>query len=680
MSLPSIQSFAHVFSSVLENRHEDPLLRVLVLTYEFDERQILNLACAQSLEQEFELRQSLMRTLCELRPVVLYDARKTRECAALPQFLELHPVHAGPWACHHSKAYLQVTRDTIRLVLGSFNLTATGLFKNREVFEVLRWDKDNREDQGLLREWIEFLETHVLVGMDGSSKSALTEIVAILNQRLEAPAVGTPRTKQLLHSGYEATGTGLDQLVKAWANFFPGTQPEHVFVVSPFFDLSPRQGSFAADLHRAFPTLHSMELITSETGKNGLGKDHFADFLECRLQISPELIDEAERTRLEKQQGLGNDVLVKRGLHAKLLCLVSGRSALMYGGSANFTRKAWGTVMQRNRELGLVQVCEDFGPWRKAALECLSVPQMDVYPLLPAFAPEALPSDDAEGYADSAGYPEFLGWVQLCTQQDETLRFAFHAAEEMTSSIDSALATYRIEWRGLVLGVRKGLSQPVTLEQLRERLVGGRNLRLIHQGHPDSVHWFPFQYDALLVEERTDFVHPTVWDWFDFHLDPSRQEEMGFAEFLPGQDDGSDDGTWNEVNREANSVIRMQTYLSRFEKTEAHFLKQLDAMEECRPEDRGEVFHATVSQPLRGLLHLLVRDAKGSDQSRIESLFRVGELALFLGRMNAKAEAERSALNELLQESLTFMKDVDKAAQGLERYYGRFVRQEAVKP
>lgn len=79
MNTSQFGTFSEVISDILEKKSQDPVLHLLVLTYEFDEQQLVNLVCSKNLEDDFELRQAQLQILSDLRPVVIYDARKTKE-------------------------------------------------------------------------------------------------------------------------------------------------------------------------------------------------------------------------------------------------------------------------------------------------------------------------------------------------------------------------------------------------------------------------------------------------------------------------------------------------------------------------------------------------------------------------------------------------------------------------
>ena len=338
MSTPRFQNFSDIVSEVLVHQNDDPLLNILVLTYEFDDAQLLNLTCRRELDEQFEPRQSHLKLLSDIRPLVIFDARKTKQFSGIPQFLELHPYKTKSFACHHSKAYLIITRKKIRLALGSFNLTHTGLFCNREVMQSFCWSADEHErDAGqILSEWTVFLRDHYLPMVANSSKSALTSIIDILSDRVKVLDLVMATSNHILHSGYDSN-SGLDSLRSSWQKWFPDIQPDSLFVISPFFDETPQNGSVADRFSDYFPSLSGMSLVTDQKLLPFLSKAHFGtgnNIVKRSMHVIPTGISTDESSRIEKRAGISvKDRVIIRKLHAKLLLLRTGDKAIAYIGS-----------------------------------------------------------------------------------------------------------------------------------------------------------------------------------------------------------------------------------------------------------------------------------------------------------------------------------------------------------
>ena len=149
-----ILSLREHFGAIFDDADKDPLDHIVILSYEFDDQQVLNLVVQRPLSEQFEPRVLHLAQVAETVPVVIYDARKTREHNRLPHFMDLLPVRKPVWTCHHPKAYLIVTRKRVHLVIGSMNLTATGLFNNREVFETFSWGEEDADNCRVLEEFV----------------------------------------------------------------------------------------------------------------------------------------------------------------------------------------------------------------------------------------------------------------------------------------------------------------------------------------------------------------------------------------------------------------------------------------------------------------------------------------------------------------------------------------------
>lgn len=673
MTDTSYRSFRDIAAGIFSRRNEDPVLHILVLTYEFDDQQLQNLVCGNDLETDFELRQAQLKVLCDIRPVVIYDSRKTPEAPKLPQFLELHPWKSGAWSCHHSKAYMVVTAARVHLVLGSFNLTFTGLFRNREVFDYFCWgsaesDEIPQPDTHLLREWTDFLKNFCLVRMRESSHSALRPIVDALDRRLSAmPALATSATEHLVVSGYLEAGAasrlaGLDQLEQRWVEFFPGESPFAALAVSPFFDLQPgaANGGFAEALKSRFPSIEQLSMVTSEAAAKDLSKEHFGGVRHGELFLVPELVSDKERKSLVADSpGQGNSmqgVEIRRKLHAKLLVLQGKSGSMVYLGSANFSIKAW---MGANFELGFVRRVNQTNDLREAILHGIGAMPDDRFAMLPEATPVALaPQTDDEEYSTDGHSPGFIEMVSLQPgAEPEHFRFVFELVAAGNGLDAGNFDDYEISWADIHLHTGRTvdsvvLSQDLAKREFRRLLVGGRNLCLRHREHREHPYYLPFQYHGELIAERESFVHPTSWDWMSYYLNST----LGTAgigtpgEFVPGEAMGEDTatGTGFAVEREKNLVIAMQAYLSQFSRVEREFLARRGRINLLPADRRVEELRGQVAEPLAALSRILLREAPvdsvRSAGGLESSAFKLGELLLLARRLAKGLTAHEAAL------------------------------------
>jgi HKD family nuclease len=522
----TIRSLADTFSDIFSAASRDPVEHLLLISYEFDDQQVLNLALQKPLSDQFDPRLLNFAQIAEIVPIVVYDARKTREHNRLPHFMELLPIRKPVWTCHHSKACLIVTRQRIHLVLGSMNLTASGLFSNREVFEVFSWAAKETDNLAVLRQFVD----EVAAGYVDLESAALQGMVATVERRLvewqEGNASGDAR---LVHQGYTGK-TGLEALVSCWTERFGDEMPDRCIAVSPFFDAGISEPPFAEKLHAAFGSLRRLEVITDESVLPRLSRRHFANLPEARLYTIASEIGQPERDRISANNA-GTDVnqlALTRKLHAKVLVLARGSNVLVYLGSANFTLKAW---LGENHELGVARSNSNSADQiLEAMLAALGARRLDEYPNLPPQPMPGVPDEDDEEFQDLADYPEFVRSIVLVESE---LEGKMHFAFECAPGTQASLQQYSIDWGGLPIQVSGDGSQDLQQAELISRLLGGRNLRFVCRTSR-AVFFLPFRHAPELFAKRDRFVFPTGEDWMMHYLGVDAGEPRLPEEFLPG--------------------------------------------------------------------------------------------------------------------------------------------------
>lgn len=377
----------------------------VVLTYEFDPELVRSLARNGLLVFDEETSVASGPFLCwtaAFPAALFYDARRARSLARTPGNFETHFVARSARAAHHSKAYAFATEDgSFELVLGSFNLTHSGLRTNREVllrFTLpLRIDPNSPKDAAALalhREWRDFLKATYA---EKTTSDALNDYLGALDARLRAEEGAISRddingadvrdalekeahrTVRLIASGYDKRAgygrkdnrnprfkryrrTGLEALADYAREL--DFQPTRMLVVSPFFDAGKRSVAlkhFAGK--EGFPTLREVSIASDAKTWNASFLS--ADALCVRCFTVPNTISKDEAEALDRRTGRTSGGLAKaiekdrifgRALHAKAIVLVddAGR-ALVYAGSANFTANAW---LGNNAELGVAGFVE----------------------------------------------------------------------------------------------------------------------------------------------------------------------------------------------------------------------------------------------------------------------------------------------------------------------------------
>lgn len=622
----TIDSLRSIYEDVLANRDKDPVEHILILTYEFDDQQLLNLVSGRSLEEDFELRQNDLKFISDLRPVVFYDARKTKDSNQLPHFMELFPIRTRAFSCHHSKAYVIVTQRTIRLVLGSMNLTRTGLFANREVFHDFCWSKDENSDLQVMADFCRLIRE----GYDTVISKSVQEILENLENRIKTWGTGgVNKGFTLLASGYPHTASGIDQLRELWTKA-SAAPPARILAVSPFFDKAGGGDLFSDALCKNLDATPELVLVTDKTNK-GLSKKHYGTRAVNRVLylIHPE-ISETERKRIQEFNNNVSikDLAIERKLHAKILVLSVNDMSLVYMGSANFTNKAWNGD---NHELGLAWLEKgDPKKLEEQILSCLQVLRTDAYHTLPEKSDPGLEEeDDDEGYTEESCYPEFLQSIVLKqAASGEAVQFEFQG-ENLEN-----LPRYNIRWGRLTLRVDGALSQELRTDEFLSRLMGGKNLAFEPKSSPGRTVYIPFIHSPELFQQRDLFIFPSSEEWLQYYLGYNRSPVMNPGEFLPGEVDAisleSDAGT--DVDRESNVVISMQHYLNLFSGVEKEFIARSVRINEVTDEGRAELVQKNLLAPLNTYARILERE-RGAGIRWLVYCFKMGELILFCRRL-----------------------------------------------
>lgn len=637
-----------IFADIANDMRRDPLEHMLVLTYEFDDQQLVNLLSGRNLADNVELQRNQLKFIADMHPVVIYDARKTRDFNQIPHFLDLLPVNPGAYRCHHSKAYLFVTGATVRLVLGSFNLTRTGLFENREVFTDFLWSDTETTDLAVLREFSKLLRNGYAQWAQPRAASARQAIADTLDARLARwQTSDKPGKHSLVHSGYAMAGeqNGLQQLAALWRPI-SGAAPRKLFVVSPFFD---RGGSFLADeLARAVGAPAELHIVTDEANITRLGRCHYGkstDTAVRKLSLIPGSISAGERERIARaNDGARPDGLqINRALHAKILVMCSGTHHLVYAGSANFTLKAW---RGDNQELGVAYVEKGSADALiSQILAAFSADDENAYSRLgeTPTAPDTNEEDD-EDYVDQPSYPDFINSIRL--DQDsagENLIFRFD------TSAPERLLNYDIFW-GLVLLTIEGTdSRPLQLQLAYMPLRGGRNLRFVLRADPSREFLLPFFHHANLARQQDLAIFTSAEDWMRHYLHPAGPGVRLEGEYLPGEEGTPPPPDSSTVDRDANIVVAMQRYLNLFSAVEATFHQRaLDtAATHADAASRAKIIEQSFTSPLRLYARLIEQERGRTPTAEQAYFFRLGELVLLCNALTSPLPELAALAHEL---------------------------------
>jgi len=619
-----------IFADIANEIRSDPIEHLLVITYEFDEQQLINLLSGKRLADNDELQRNQIKFIADMHPVVIYDARKTREFNQLPHFLDLLPIHSGAYRCHHSKAYLFVTRDTVKLLLGSFNLTHTGLFKNREVFAEFLWSDKNLNDLSVLRDFNKLLREGY-ERWDHPNKTDARHIIAdTIDKRLARWQPKKAINKHaLLYSGYPLIDSpqGLSHLANLWKSI-SDTAPKKMFVVSPFFDRD--KNCLANSIVKKIGIPNELHIVTDDATIVKLRQHHYGPkkIKQIRkLNIIPSSIGTNERKRIARANDNANldDLEIVRTLHAKIIVLSSKNNHLVYIGSANFTLKAWNGD---NKEIGVVSIKNGNGnKLISEIITAVGASNSNVYERLDDSPIDSEQPDD-EGYDEQPGYPDFVKGILL--EEDNNgkgLIFRFNITDAML------LANYDIYWGRTRLTIQDICSQAISREQAYMPLQGGRNLRFVLHNKPEIYYFLPFTHDSELTRQQDILIFPSIDDWMNYYIHINYNMNNYESEYIPGQNDKFTDNNNYSLNRDSNIIISMQHYLNLFSKIEATFHQRADKIVSTNfPDNESKKMELkkTISDPLSVLIQILNNERRKKNDTVLDQkyLFQLGELIL----------------------------------------------------
>ena len=183
-------SLAAVLEEIGNKGAKGAVVAGVVLTYDFDPEFVRSLAYQGLLAYDAHAELDEPLRWAGAFPVALFfDPKRARSLGRTPGNFEIHFAAREGWGAHHPKAYAFALRDGgFELVLGSFNLTFSGVCENREL--LLRFslagEEDEKPDAEALRMhlvWRDFLKS--TYGATTHSP-ALEDYLKRLDARLES--------------------------------------------------------------------------------------------------------------------------------------------------------------------------------------------------------------------------------------------------------------------------------------------------------------------------------------------------------------------------------------------------------------------------------------------------------------------------------------------------------------
>ena len=579
----------------------------LALTFEFRDDMLWKLAGNDKHKSK--------NTLLEVKPVVFYDARKTKECRSSPLFLEHHPVPVSN-GLHHSKAYCTIKGKKAQLYLGSANLTRQGLTMNRETLASFT-------ELGILRQFLDFLNEHYKYVSEGHSDyhQFKTKLGGLCSQASIDPA------SKLITNGY---GTkGLTQLSDYW-NSFEKSPAKRILVVSPYFDVKERFvfDQFIADRLIDKSTEFSLVAEFQEESKFPLGrskvekiKNNTAAFnvYQCKKSIESDSNEWNEIKDANKERKIKSDTVIERRLHSKIILLEGENGLYIYIGSANFTSRAW---VAQNRELGIIKKIdkakfEDLVESISSEL-CACLTKLSILKL-----PEIVEIDEDEIELGVGSYPDFIESF-LLKFNDKKLPFFELTIKDDPKQLDD----YQFEWGETSLE-RIGLILNFSQEVFSKNIVGQRNITVINKN--GSKYYIPFKFSEYALDNLTNVYFKNSDEWltqtdgkglFTWDYTPIDEGEGSPRDNDTGLDYEEDLG----IDRNANLTIKMQNYMNLFDIQEKLFLSKVESY---KKEDKKIIFNERDSIDLKHFITLLYNELLINSIPDVE-LFKLGEVTQLL--------------------------------------------------
>lgn len=302
-------------------------------------------------DRAWSSRIAMEKRLAELEGAAILTAAEPYRGRPRSLRLEIKPVLRRGAGSLHAKCFVAVYEDSVRLIIGSANLTEQGYRENREIAVVLTASEAKPSDAHLVASAVRELISLLADGVP----ETVQNIFQLATKRLDQWATSSSLNRWVLWSGGEQPLW--QQFVERWPK---GEAIERISIVSPFWSeesgrLRPVETLVNAlkDRGKLLPS-SSLRLLTAAapdaqaTYKPTL-PESFNSFNARRLGLS------ASASAVDPISH--DDKGAVRRLHAKIVLVEGPSTSLLYAGSANFTRRGWGFMEDpsaANIEAGLV--------------------------------------------------------------------------------------------------------------------------------------------------------------------------------------------------------------------------------------------------------------------------------------------------------------------------------------
>lgn len=516
-------------------------------------------------DRSWSSRIALEKRLAELEAAaVLMEAGAY---AGRPRSLrvELVPVALARGSSLHAKVTVGVFEEGVRLTVGSANLTEPGYRRNREVAAVLTATADRPGDARLIADAIrgmaDLLESRMTAGAKAVRDLALERLKAWEGREGEGL--------------WFAWSGGRPALWQRFLDCWPSKeQVRKISVLSPFWSEEDRDGPiawFIAALSARGCLAKGAELLllteaaldTQSTWKPKL-PESFHDFDGRAIGIDASAMA-VDRKVAAEEADLGDGFAASRDLHAKAVLMEGEDSALLYAGSANFTRHGWGFLPDPSRaniEAGVVL--------RKSGDACVSLAS-----ILPATVGKAVALSGAatgqivvlELPKDEPPWPSFLLEVVLAQSQEDDTRL-----DLVVRTTGKTTGAWKIshmpdgEARGAVL---LDVEQATSRETARTVRLTSEDVSRLLREQQVQVHWWehpagrPYPVNVVADARIKLPIDPGSGRLEERQLIAYYQGRISFEDLYPDPDEppGPGPGPGERGMESAVDTSKIQSYL-----------------------------------------------------------------------------------------------------------------------
>lgn len=388
-------------------------------------------------DRSWATRIALEKRLFELDAAVLFMEAGRYRGRPRSLRLDVRPAVSLPGAVLHAKVTLLVFERSVRLIVGSANLTKQGYRENREVIAVLTATPSSKKEAPLIAQALAGMETALAAWLTPGARKLVQRAREILQPWLSGTADA------------DNSFVWSNRQLPLWREFvqrWPAGEPiKRVSIISPFWsqDASLTLSTFLAELKRAGGIAPGAEVrLLTDAFENPdgrlipvlppayLAQDWNAlDVIATAQPVSPKVHPE----ELGGMEGFTGT----RALHAKVVLVEGARTGLAYLGSANFTAHGWGFLPDdapANTEAGLILRRSVRSPDLETLLpelvgQPLVLSNADVHAVRP---PEIGPADEP--------WPDFIRQILLSPASDnpDILQLRFEIAPDSRALLWSA--------------------------------------------------------------------------------------------------------------------------------------------------------------------------------------------------------------------------------------------------